>query len=517
MRGSAETGGMGGMSRRASAAVVGMAAIALLAAPNADAGVSSDRAGAILIFPKLVVDSERGLDTFVRLSNTSDREISLLCFYVNATPKCSLPSRSCFPDPDDCETADGTCIPQWQESDFRIRVTARQPVGWLVSQGARANCSFLPGICANDESQSCAVDRDCGLGNHCVVPPCFPLDGTFRVGRPFGAEESNIDSAVIPAPEDPFLGELKCIAVDEGSLVPVARNDLVGEVLIGRRTPEGIVDVAAYNALGIPAIEGRGNRDSTLVLGGPRVCSGGTRNGQPCAADSECTGGGKCAFDPRVEYEGCPNILILDHFFDGAVDPLIPNLCQVDGTCRISDTTCQSNRDCENRCEGETCTVSGGNCDTNADCSELVGQVRLATDLTLVPCTQDLRTQNPSLSETTAQFLVFNEFEQRFSTSRSVNCFKESRLSNLDTPQNERSIFSAGVAGTLTGQTRIRGVDEGAVDHGNTLIGVVEEFRCVGPGFPLCSFVSPADLVSSSATNLHFQGTRPVSDFLYLP
>ena len=488
MRGSAETGGMVGKPRLARAVAVGMAAVVLLLAPRAGADVGSDRAAAIIVFPKLLADTDQGLDTFIRISNTSDREISLLCFYVNVTPKCSLPSHSCFPDPDDCEEADGTCFPQWQESDFRIRVTARQPVGWLVSEGARVNCTFLPGTCANDDSQSCQVDRDCGLGNHCVVPPCFPLDGTFRIGRPFGRTESNIDSAVIPAPEDPFVGELKCVAVDE-NIAPVPRNDLKGEALIGRRTPEGIVDVAGYNALGIPAIAGTGNRDSTLVLGGQ-----------------------------QAEYQGCPNILILDHFFDGGVDPLIPNLCRADNTCSISGTACEDEADCQNECgPGGSCAISGNSCDTDADCSALVGQVRLGTDLTLIPCTQDLRTQNPDLSKTTAQFLVFNEFEQRFSTSRTVNCFKESRLSNLDTPQNERSIFSAGVAGTLTGQTRIRGVDQGAPDHGNTLIGVAEEFRCAGPGFPRCSFVNPAGLVSSSATNLHFQGTRPGSDFLYLP
>jgi hypothetical protein len=141
----------------------------------------------------------------------------------------------------------------------------------------------------------------------------------------------------------------------------------------------------------------------------------------------------------------------------------------------------------------------------------------VATELTLIPCTQDFRTQDPSLAATVAQFLVFNEFEQRFSTSRTVNCFKETKLSNIDTTDNERSIFSAGVAGTLTGQTRIRGVDEAALDHGNTLIGLAEEFRCAGPDFPFCSFVNGGGLISSNASNLHFQGTRSVSDFMYLP
>ena len=34
--------------------------------------------------------------------------------------------------------------------------------------------------------------------------------------------------------------------------------------------------------------------------------------------------------------------------------------------------------------------------------------------MTLVPCTEDFENQRPEISKTTAQFLVFNEFEQRF-------------------------------------------------------------------------------------------------------
>jgi hypothetical protein len=466
---------------------------AVLVAAGARADVASDEAGAILVFPKILVDTTRGLDTLIRLSNTSDREVSVLCFYVNATPKCTLPARSCcFPDPTDCYDGDGFCLPQWQESDFRIRVTSRQPVAWLASQRASVDCANLTGACSNDETQDCRLNRDCPAGGRCVLPPCFPIDDPSQTQK----QESNLDSAVIPVPEDPFIGELKCIAVDE-SFAPIPRNVLKGEGLIGHRsTPEVGLDIAGYNALGIPAVETRGNRDNTLVLGGPR-----TPDGQ---------------LEPQVEYEGCPNILILDHYFDGAVDPLVPNAC-LESSCSVSGDPCNEDSDCVNVCEGNACTLSGAECEQDEDCSQLEAQARVATDLTLIPCTQDFRTQQPDLAETVAQFLVFNEFEQRFSTSRSVNCFKETRLSNIDTNQNERSIFSAGVAGTLTGQTRIRGVDVGAQDHGNTLIGLAEEFRCAGPAFPQCSLINPTNLISSSANNLHFQGTRAVSDFLYLP
>jgi hypothetical protein len=109
---------------------------------------------------------------------------------------------------------------------------------------------------------------------------------------------------------------------------------------------------------------------------------------------------------------------------------------------------------------------------------------------------------------TTAQFVVFNEFEQRFSASLSVTCFREIKLSDIDTlPGNEASsIFSAAVQGTLTGQTRIRPVIGSELDVGHGLLGVAEEFT--GPRFPR----------SSAASNLHFTGTTPdISDVVVLP
>ncbi len=170
-----------------------------------------------------------------------------------------------------------------------------------------------------------------------------------------------------------------------------------------------------------------------------------SNNGLPCSGAASCPGG-SCP----AEYSSCPNILILDHFFDGADDP-----------------------------------VSG---------------LEVTTDLTLVPCSEDFATQMPVT--TTVQFLVYNEFEQRLSTSRPVTCFQEFHISDIDKASTDRSIFSAAVQGTLTGQTRIRGVANQDQTQGHTLLGVAEEFRADG---------------GSAAVNLHFQGTRPQSDFIYLP
>jgi hypothetical protein len=369
----------------------------------ARADVTSDQAAAILVFPKLVVDTStppktaRGrVDTLIRISNTSSQPITIKCFYVNANGHCSnSPATICYPNDrssNPCGSA-GICNPGWVEADFTVNITALQPVAWLASQGA-VGCEETRG----------------GL-------PCLPLGAS---GLP--SPTSNGGSRVPPVAEDPFLGELKCIAVDRND-IPVERNDLKGEAEIIQSGPDA-VDVLGYNAVGIPAIPGTNDRDNVLVLGG----------------------------DPgRAEYSSCPSILILDHFFDGGEDP-----------------------------------VSG---DT------------VRTDLTLVPCTEDFALQQPVT--TPVQFLVFNEFEQRFSTSRRVTCFDEIALSSIDTSSSpERSIFSAAVAGTLTGQTRIRGVANQDQNQGHALLGIAEEFRTGG---------------GAAAFNLHFSGTRQQSDFIYLP
>ena len=83
----------------------------------------------------------------------------------------------------------------------------------------------------------------------------------------------------------------------------------------------------------------------------------------------------------------------------------------------------------------------------------------------------------------------------RVSTSRPMQCKQFSLISNIDTTQNERSIFSAGVSGTLTGQTRINPIGSG-------LLAVAHEFHEDGG---LADF------------NVHFQGDRANPDFIVLP
>jgi hypothetical protein len=87
------------------------------------------------------------------------------------------------------------------------------------------------------------------------------------------------------------------------------------------------------------------------------------------------------------------------------------------------------------------------------------GTLEASSELTLVPCSEDFRGQ--STPAVVAQFLVYNEFEQRLSTSRRVECLLDTPISRIDTSQPDRSIFNVQLGGTIMGQARIRGVGGG--------------------------------------------------------
>ncbi|MFQ5668406.1 MAG: EB domain-containing protein [Candidatus Binatia bacterium] len=271
----------------------------------------------------------------------------------------------------------------WQEVNFTVPLTINQPTGWRVSEGI---------------------------------------------------------SGVVPPMGDTFVGELKCVEVNDPlSPTPINANDLKGEATIYAVAggAGGSVDVRSYNAIGFQTLV-------TDAATQSRQCLAGSNVGGNCTTDAQCpnstcgvvmclgdtAGSAECG---SAEYVGCPNTLVLDNFFDGAADPVTGNT--------------------------------------------------ITTDLTLVPCSQDLTLTGPEAQPiTTAQFLIFNEFEQRFSTSARVQCFKETQLSNIDARagQEASSIFNVNVQGTLTGQTRIRPVHTSDVTTGHGLLAVAEEFHGSG-------------------------------------
>jgi len=348
------------------------------------------------------------------------------------------------------------------EGDLGVLTNSGDPVDTEIQltnvsdQTARLRCFYVNANshCTNRPSEVCQVPADCqqfGAGGLCFegwVETDFNLELSphqpiiWRVSEGLSSPPKPASGNVPAVNEDPFVGELKCFQVGPDDK-PIDRNDLKAEVSIISYTASSI-DARAYNGIGVQALEGANDGDNTLILGGE---------------------------DP--EYNGCPNVLIMNHFFDDAVEPVSGNYVK--------------------------------------------------THLTLVPCSQNFLLQDVALFNTTAQFLVFNEFEQRFSASRTVRCFKEFELCSLGTGLDraiedtspstnscQRSVFSAYVSGTLTGQTRIRGVDDGSPAHGNGLLGIGEEFYRT----------SASDLSSVRATdafNLHQAGERATPDFITVP
>ncbi len=388
----------------------------------ARADISSTNSAAILVFPKIVVDSTeaRQIDTVIQITNTADIPVNVRCFWVNANGHCSNTQTICDPNGDPADwpctrTPEGAlieiCLPGWQETDFQFRLTPEQPIEFTAGNGL----------------------LDLPLSE-------VPTNGQFNSG------------SILPVPEDPFIGELKCIEVGDDEQ-PIDRNDLKGEATIEDFCAvigaDPKADIRGYNAIGIQAIEGANDGDNTLLLG--------------------------------QEYNACPNILILDHFFDDAKEPVHDNFVR--------------------------------------------------THLTLVPCSEDFNLQFPIT--TVVQYLVFNEFEQRFSTSRPVTCFSEIVLSDIDTrpgPDGDRqSIFNVNVQGTLTGQTLVRGVADADTTHGHGLLAMLEEFHCSAATLPgalnnhdysidaSCGTKHPKGESFSASFHPQKRGIRTQLDTVFLP
>lgn len=400
------------MTRRAVSGAF-VAAFAL-SASSAGAAVVSDQSGAILVFPKVVVDTNGDLgprqDTWIQLTNTSNSVISARCFYVNATGHCSNnPAVACTDATvaSDCGS-DARCVPQWAKRDFRMTLTKRQPLAWRASDG-------LPDL------------------------PCDGI-GSPDGGCPFGQSNVGADgsvSSIPPVQEDPFYGELRCVQVDPETFEPSAgfnpgnlgRGDLKGEATVVSFDGSDI-DARKYNAVAIQSTTAN-NRDDTLLIGGP-----------------------------TPEYSACPAALTLNHLFDNA----------------------------------------------NVGYGAGAGSSNVTTDLTFVPCSQDYL--NEATNRLVLQFLIFNEFEQRFSASTNVDCWREVQLSDIDTRPgpagNATSIFSVNVQGTLAGQTRIRPVASNGL--GNGILSISEErWTSVSGG-----------LTRSTASNVHSTGATAIGDRMIL-
>jgi len=186
----------------------------------ADAHVSPDEAAAIVNYPYVFVDVQTGRDTFLQLSNASDTAVDVFCVYEDTTGTCANAAQSCFENAD-CPnpgTPQSVCFPGFNLRDFRIGLTAGQPIGWLASAGLTS----------------------------------LPLPG-----------------GSVPGVGGQFRGALRCVVIDAAG-VPTEANVLEGVATVERfqASPTTQIDVGKYNAIGIQAIAGTGNGDSFLVVGG---------------------------------------------------------------------------------------------------------------------------------------------------------------------------------------------------------------------------------------------------------
>ena len=283
---------------------------------------------------------------------------------------------------------------------------------------------------------------------------------------------AGIDPGAIPPTATGFTGELKCVEVDVAGN-PIGGNHLKGEATIITRDD----DVSKYNAIGIQGTDLAGETGPELLLNQPIDADGG---------------------EPVGQYNACPNVLLLNHLADGVTDPIL-FANGLGGTC-TNGGHCYSDDDC----------APGGTCNNPPQILDAADQVDLrsatVTDLTLIPCTQDFENMNPA--SVTVQFAIFNEFEERFSASTTVTCWKNFYLYQVDSPNDpERSVFSFATLGTVAAHTRITPVADGGA-----VLGVAGVTRADSSGN-----------LARAAYNIHMEGDRfsasggEITDVITLP
>jgi hypothetical protein len=260
--------------------------------------------------------------------------------------------------------------------------------------------------------------------------------------------EGGFSPGLIPPVTLGFIGELKCVQVD-ASDVPLRANALKGEATI--RSRDG--DVSEYNAIAF-----QGNADMTFSEGDP--------NDLMLDLTTAHVG----------EYSACPDTLLFNHFAQGASDLVINQLGDCSDVCTAGPTP------------GKSCTVDS-NCGTGGTCGgPCPGPI--STELTLVPCSENI--ENQAWGSVTVWFSIFNEFEQPFSMSVTVNCFLNLFLDQIPPPGFNNLSYK--VLGTLGAYTRIN------PNPGNGgVIGVAEEFRSATGG---------SARTAAAIFNLHTEGNR---------
>ncbi len=288
---------------------------------------------------------------------------------------------------------------------------------------ANRHCGTPPGAGA----VVCRDDSECPAGVRCIPgwqSQDFQVELTPR--QPLGWTVS----AGLELPCSP-VGNNSCAnnASQQGLIPPVGEDPFIGEL----RCVEVIADV--------PVLANDLKGEATIVesgpFGAPTDVLTAAYNAVSFAAlsdggggDALCLGGTPTGAACAAQYTPCGTSLSLQHYFDGAVTP-----------------------------EGV-----------------------VNTELTLSPCSARVEAGGVIVPENrvVAMVLVYNEFEQRFSTGTVLNCVENIRLVDIDTPAgpagDASSVFSIGTQGTLGGQTRIKGTSVDDNGFGPGLVGLAHQY-----------------------------------------
>lgn len=345
---------------------LGVCALASVASAN-QTDVTTEQGGSIIILPKVIWDGTR--DTIIQIANIGNPVAQARCFYIDGGAL----------NPD---LPPGPTNPRlWNETDFNVFLTKQQPTQWVASKGRRVDVSSF---------------NSAGYG---------------------------LDPGLIPPVRKGFMGELKCVQVDD-SEAPVRSNQLKGEATL--RRSDG--DVSKYNAIAL-----RGN-------------PGASNNANPNQLNLDWTQN-----NPGGQYSACPDTLIFDHVTYNHPDLVVDQI----GNCTPA---CYGGTN-----DGKQCTVptQGTDCTGGGKCLECP----VTTNLTLVPCSEDIENQVPSSS--TVSFTIWDEFERRFSASTTVNCWLSEDLNQI-----HPNAFSFSTLGTFSAHTRIH-PNPGAPG----VLGIAEETR----------------------------------------
>lgn len=315
---------------------------------------------------------------------------------------------------------------------------------------ANRHCGGPPG-----SGPVCRTDADCPLGIRCLPgwrSEDFQIE--FTPFQPLGWVASTGRS--LPCFTDACFGGF----LQQGLIPPVSEEPFIGELRCMR--VEDDVPVASNVLKGEATIVESGPFGApTDVLAAAYNAIGfeGLEDGG--GGDAMCLGGQPVGVTCAAEYSPCAANLSLQHFFDGAETP--------------------------------------------------AGVV--STELTLAPCSTRLEDGDLIAPENrvVALMLVYNEFEQRFSTSAIVNCLENVRLVDIDSPPgpagDATSLFAIGTQGTLGGQTRIKG-QSSTPGYGPGLVAIAHQY-----------YRDPAGgLVSASAHHVNGNfAAQPIPDAVYPP